>query len=108
MVFFDSKETLLSFYESSVMKPLKSKAITVTETLSTSEKEAAFLKATEQGAVTLIIREFGRGTDFKYYDARMLKAGGAHVIQAFFSTELSEEIQIKGRCARQGKEGSFR
>ena len=47
-------------------------------------------------------------TDFKVFDARLLQAGGVHVIQAFFSTELSEEIQIKGRCARQGAEGSFR
>ena len=55
-----------------------------------------------------MIREYGRGTDFKYYDSRLLLAGGAHVIQAFFSTEQSEEVQIKGRCARQGTEGSFR
>jgi len=108
MVFFDSKETMLGFYESSVMQPLRAKARTITEVVPKSEKEAAFLKATEQGAVTLMIREFGRGTDFKCFDARLLQAGGIHVIQAFFSTDLSEEIQIKGRCARQGAEGSFR
>lgn len=37
----------------------------------------------------------------------MLQAGGVHVIQAFISVGLSEEIQIKGRCARQGADGSF-
>ena len=33
--------------------------------------------------------------------------GGVHVIQTFLSEELSEEIQIKGRTARQGENGSF-
>ena len=37
----------------------------------------------------------------------MLDGGGVHVIQAFFSTEHSEEIQIMGRTARQGDHGSF-
>lgn len=35
-------------------------------------------------------------------------AGGVHVIQTFFSTDIAEEVQIKGRCARQGEEGSYR
>jgi len=30
-----------------------------------------------------------------------------HVIQTFLSEELSEEIQIKGRAARQGQDGSY-
>jgi hypothetical protein len=33
--------------------------------------------------------------------------GGIHVIQTFLSNELSEEIQIKGRAARQGDAGSY-
>ena len=37
----------------------------------------------------------------------MIDGGGVHVIQAFFSTEHSEEIQIMGRTARQGDHGSF-
>jgi uncharacterized protein YegL len=35
------------------------------------------------------------------------KAGGMHVLQTFFSRDLSEEEQIKGRCARQGSKGSY-
>jgi len=65
------------------------------------------LQATRSGAITLMIREFGRGTDFKCFDSRMLDGGGVHVIQAFFSTEIAEEIQIKGRTARQGARGSY-
>ncbi|ETO03631.1 hypothetical protein RFI_33771, partial [Reticulomyxa filosa] len=33
--------------------------------------------------------------------------GGPHVIQTFCSEELSEEVQIKGRTARQGGSGSY-
>ena len=55
------------------------------------------MMAKTPGAITLMLREFGRGTAFKFFDRRMLKDGGVHVIQTFFSLELSEETQIKGR-----------
>jgi Mg-chelatase subunit ChlD len=37
----------------------------------------------------------------------VLDKGGVHVIQTFFSVEKAEEVQIKGRTARQGKKGSY-
>jgi len=55
----------------------------------------------------LLLLLLGRGTDFKCYDKKLLEKGGVHVIQAFFSEELSEEVQIRGRTARQGDPGSF-
>jgi preprotein translocase subunit SecA len=45
-----------------------------------------------------MIREVGRGTDFKCYDQALKNSGGVHVIQSFFSTDIAEEIQIKGRA----------
>lgn len=107
MVFFESSEKLLRFLESSVMKSLKKSTRAIDETVLESDKNGMFLKATEEGAITLMIREFGRGTDFKCFDERMLAAGGVHVIQTFVSIEISEEIQIKGRSARQGANGSY-
>ena len=91
-----------------MMENLKKKVRVVDETLSKEQRDGLFLHATEQGTITLMIRDFGRGTDFKCYDSQLLQAGGVHVIQAFFSTEKAEEIQIKGRTARQATEGSFR
>ena len=108
LVFFDNTDALLRFYNSSPMQPYKGITQVITETTSSTEKDSAFIKATHKGAISLMIRDYGRGTDFKNYDRAMLNAGGAHVIQAFFSPKLSEEIQIKGRAARQGAEGSFR
>ena len=35
------------------------------------------------------------------------KAGGVHVIQAFFSEDMATEVQVQGRTARQGKSGTY-
>mmetsp|Transcript_11296 Transcript_11296/g.31521 ORF Transcript_11296/g.31521 Transcript_11296/m.31521 type:complete len:2613 (-) Transcript_11296:150-7988(-) len=63
--------------------------------------------ATLPGKVTLITRKFGRGLDFKA-SKKVNDAGGVLVIQTFFSSSESEEIQIRGRTARQGEKGSYR
>ena len=57
--------------------------------------------------ITLCTRIFGRGTDFIVTDDRVNEIGGPHAIQTFFSLDVSEEIQIKGRTARNGGNGSF-
>ena len=108
MIFFKSSKVLMEFYDSVYLNDIKLETVIITEKTCEKEKEKGFLLATTPGAVTLMIREFGRGTDFKCFDSRMLKDGGVHVIQTFFSLDLSEEIQIKGRTARQGENGSYR
>jgi hypothetical protein len=65
-------------------------------------------KATGARTVTLFPRVFGRGLDFVSRDPAVDTAGGVHVIQTFFSQYVSEEIQIRGRTARQAKSGSFK
>lgn len=64
-------------------------------------------KATHSGQVTLLSREHGRGLDFHCTDKKVEELGGLHVVQTFLSEELSEEIQIRGRTARQKNKGSF-
>lgn len=49
----------------------------------------------------------GRGIDYKCNNEEVLKNGGLLVIQTFLSEDKSEEIQIMGRCARQGQPGSY-
>ena len=34
-------------------------------------------------------------------------SGGLHVLQTFMSMDVSEEVQIQGRTARQGKKGTY-
>jgi preprotein translocase subunit SecA len=108
LVFFRTKAAMMNFYGSTMMESIKKKVSVIDETLSKARREGLFLHATQQGSITLMIRDFGRGTDFKCFDTQLLQIGGVHVIQAFFSTEKSEETQIKGRTARQGANGSYR
>lgn len=56
--------------------------------------------------VTLATRQMGRGVDFKSSVA-VENAGGVHVIQTFFSIDIKEETQIKGRTARKNNKGSY-
>ena len=63
--------------------------------------------ATLPGKVSLLTRKFGRGLDFKP-SKESNAVGGVMVIQTFFSSAESEQIQIMGRTARQGEKGSYR
>lgn len=63
--------------------------------------------AVVSGKITLMSSAFGRGTDFLLLDETIKKNGGLHIIQAFLSVDESEEVQIKGRTARQDSNGSY-
>ncbi|CAL6025608.1 Helicase-related_protein [Hexamita inflata] len=109
LVFFETSAKLNLFYKSSQFKNIENyqQVKLFTEKVDSKEKEGVVRQAVTQNTVTLITREFGRGTDFICYDKTIDDYGGVHVIQTFFSDELSEEKQIKGRTARQGKRGSY-
>ena len=79
----------------------------LTEEATSTEVTAAVKKATHAGAITLLTRAFSRGTDFIILDEVVKSNGGTCTIQTFVSESASEEIQIKGRSARQGQDGSY-
>jgi hypothetical protein len=79
---------------------------TITEK-NTTDKDNLIRLAVRAGTVTLLSRELGRGTDFYVYSDSIDAAGGVVVIQTFLSEDVSEEVQIKGRTARQGNNGSY-
>jgi hypothetical protein len=64
------------------------------------------INAANPGAISLMTRVFGRGTDFSCMK-RAKEAGGVHVIQTFLSEDVAEEVQIRGRTARESSKGSF-
>ncbi|CAF4144974.1 unnamed protein product, partial [Rotaria sordida] len=64
------------------------------------------IHAGHHGKVTLLTKEFGRGVDFQS-ETKVDEKGGIHVIQTFFSVNIKEEIQIKGRTARKDELGSY-
>ncbi|ETO33894.1 hypothetical protein RFI_03202, partial [Reticulomyxa filosa] len=107
LVFFESKKQLIEFYESSNFVEMKRDAIVMTEENINEEKEYLIKRATTSGQVGLFTRAFGRGTDFVCCGQVVGANGGIHVIQTFLFEELSEEVQIKGRTARQGDSGSY-
>ncbi|CAL6057006.1 Helicase-related_protein [Hexamita inflata] len=109
LVFFETSAKLDLFYKSREFKNIDNhqQVKLFTEKISPVEKEGVVRQAVTQNTVTLITREFGRGTDFVCFDKTIDGLGGVHVIQTFFSDELSEEKQIKGRTSRQGRNGSY-
>lgn len=107
LVFFESKQKLIKFYNSDVLASIKGSVLYLTEEASFEEKEYLIQRATSSGQITLFTRMFGRGTDFICHEKSVTMSGGTHVIQTFLSEEVSEEKQIKGRTARQGEQGSY-
>jgi len=107
IVFFSDNARLKDFTNSSFYRNLGRQKKLLTENMSKSDKEFAISKAATAGQVTISTAVFGRGTDFFCKDETVQRNGGVHVIQAFLSEEESEEIQIQGRTARQGKKGSY-
>ncbi|CAF4226883.1 unnamed protein product, partial [Rotaria sordida] len=79
---------LLGFYNSDTLSSIKGSVQLITERVSAKERETFIKRAATDGKV--------------------LANGGIHVLQTFFSKELSEEYQIMGRRARQGDRDSYR
>lgn len=108
LVFFENEDKLMTFYNSSELQNIKSEVQVITEKISTTDRDLYIRRSTTEGRVTLLTKTFGRGTDFMCRNKQVLANGGVHVLQTFFSEELSEEYQIMGRGARQGDRGSYR
>ncbi|CAF5223507.1 unnamed protein product, partial [Rotaria magnacalcarata] len=62
LVFFESEEKLIAFYNSSELSSLKNEVQIITETVSVKERELYIKRAATVGRVTLLTRTFGRGT----------------------------------------------
>eukprot|EP00956_Cyclotella_meneghiniana_P041584 scaffold231470_cov23-Cyclotella_meneghiniana.AAC.1 len=107
IVYFGDVLKLKKFTDSPFYRQLGRHKNTLTESTSLFDKEYIINKASTAGQVTLTPAVFGRGTDFFCKDETVEKNGGVHIIQTFLSKDLSEEVQIQGRTARQGKQGSY-
>ena len=107
IVFFCNQERLNEYKADPLYRKLGQKKEILTEEKSANEKAYMISKAATAGQITLCTSIFGRGTDFFCSNETLEENGGVHVIQTFLSADTSEEIQIKGRTARQGKRGSY-
>ena len=107
LVFFNYEEKLTEFYNSPNLADLRSQVQVLTEKVAVTDRDHLIKRSATQGTVTLLTKMFGRGTDFICQNQQLLANGGLHILQTFFSEELSEEYQIMGRGARQGDKGSY-
>ena len=107
LVFFETQKDLDAFAASAQCSQLSARPQCLSEVTPEEDRSSIVFNAATKGHVTLCTASFGRGTDFISNDAQLLANGGVHVIQAFFSTDQSEQTQIKGRTARQGQKGSY-
>jgi uncharacterized protein YegL len=108
IVFFNDTKRLMEYTSSAFYRKLGRKKVILTENKSGNEKAFVISKAATTGQITICTAVFGRGTDFFCKDDALENNGGVHVIQTFLSSDMSEEIQIQGRTARQGKQGSYK
>merc|ERR1711988_168498 len=110
IVFFENNNRLEEFQRSEYFRRhivYKSSINILTEETDERTRDVYVSKAATSGQITLTTKYFGRGTDFVSWDEELNKKGGVHVLQTFLSTTESEEVQIKGRSARQGQNGSY-
>jgi len=106
IVFFKDSGELEKYLATSYYRKIANRSL-LRENQSHSEKEYVIKKAATSGQATFTTAVFGRGTDFVCNDTKLLNAGGVHVVQTFIASDLSEEKQIQGRTARQGKAGTY-
>ena len=107
IVFFKNKQLMDEYTTSAYYRQLGRQTALLKEDMDAAHKDFTISKAATTGQKTISTAVFGRGTDFFCKDDRVQNAGGVHVIQTFFSEQESEQIQIQGRTARQGKKGTY-
>ncbi|CAJ1966717.1 unnamed protein product [Cylindrotheca closterium] len=108
VVFFKDMTSVKEFTSSPFYHKLGRQKKVLSEDMMASEKDFVINKAATAKQITICPAVFGRGTDFFCKDSKVENSGGVHVIQTFLSEQRSEEVQIQGRTARQGKQGSYK
>ena len=106
LVFFEDDARLQAFRRCSHWRNIRNGLVLDS---STTRENCDYIvrKAATSRQVTIATAPFGRGTDFFTMDRNLEDSGGMVVVQTFLSCEKSEETQIKGRTARQGRKGSY-
>ncbi len=104
LIFFDTDVEIDKFKKKFLGK--FDRLHTLTENTEELAKEKYINEAGITKTITLATSGMGRGVDFKSSVA-VEKSDGVHVIQTFFSLDIKEEIQIKGRTARKDNKGSY-
>lgn len=76
------------------------------EKLEDEKRDEVIIRSTLPGKITLMTKEYGRGTDFICRDDSF-RDTGVHVIATFMPETEAEERQYMGRTGRQDATGTF-
>ena len=98
-IYFDSNIEITEYLQFLAQKKVSTENYLILDS-KTENKQQVIKESTRSGQISLIIREYGRGTDYKVYDSIVKKNGGVVIIQTFYSLDKTEEWQIRGRTAR--------
>ncbi|KRX04482.1 P-loop containing nucleoside triphosphate hydrolase [Pseudocohnilembus persalinus] len=93
LIFFEDTNELQKYIESNYLAVPKQYYNIINE--KTKNTDDLIKLSTLSQKITLLTKEYGRGTDFICSSDIVQKSGGVVVIQTFFSDDLSEEAQIK-------------
>eukprot|EP01087_Luapelamoeba_hula_P010439 TRINITY_DN276_c0_g1_i1.p1 TRINITY_DN276_c0_g1~~TRINITY_DN276_c0_g1_i1.p1 ORF type:complete len:2464 (-),score=305.43 TRINITY_DN276_c0_g1_i1:82-7473(-) len=104
LVFFENEKSLKAFATSAYGKTLT--PINFSDNL--DNLDYYIKKATRTKQASLLPAVYGRGVDFLCVDNQVDTAGGIAVIMTYLPEDQSDEVQIRGRTARQGNKGSFK
>ena len=104
LIFFDEDIKITKFKEKFHGK--FDRLRTLTENTGERDKGKYINESGIAKTITLATRGMGRGVDFKS-SVVVEKNGGVYVIQTFFSLDIKEETQIKGRTARKDNKGGY-
>ncbi|KAL1374443.1 hypothetical protein pipiens_001112 [Culex pipiens pipiens] len=108
-----NRAVIIFFYDDTLLEEFRAQYCgqfdrlqVLTENTEEDKHEHLISEAGVAKTVTLATRGMGRGVDYKSSVA-VEKNGGVHVIQSFFSLDVKEETQIRGRTARKDNRGSY-
>ncbi len=111
LVFFDNEEELTKFYKSDEFKAHREsdaiKLMTSENITTPAERELAINDATFAGAITLAVKEHGRGSDYMLTDPVVINNGGMAVLDGNLPDTAAEQRQHMGRAGRQSQDGTF-
>jgi preprotein translocase subunit SecA len=91
LVIFENEKALKEFQLSVHCQEIRSQIKIIAESSGVEQAAQIIKLSTRQAAITLMTRNFGRGTDFSCKDDRVNNNGGVAIIQTFLSESYSED-----------------
>lgn len=109
IVFFETREALLEYYNAPQAFDLKPHFHLMSERASgkVAQDDEEIKLAMTAGSITLALSEYARGRDSVCWDKDVLRNGGPVVLAAYLPLDFAMQRQQEGRTGRCGTDGYF-